>query len=204
MPDPVPLDPNPVTHPTGPVPAGGPSEWVYIREGSELAWPRFWARLIDIIFWYTVFGLLAVPITLFLPMVPEMVVLIFGLFLYAFVEAAVLTSFSITPGKWVMGLTVTDQEGKALSYAPALKRSLDVFLRGMGMGLPFVQVVCWAVCYDRLKKRDVMWWDVHADARVSGPEIHGWKKLLGVVLVAAVLVLWIGGALLKALGEAGA
>lgn len=180
------------------------SAWIYVREGAELAWPRFWARLIDVVFWSILFGVVAVPIILFFPMIPEFVVFSLGLLLYAFVEAAILMSFAATPGKWVMGLSVTDADGAPLSYGPALRRSLDVYLRGMGLGIPFLQLICWAIGYDRLRKHDVMWWDAREESRVSGPEVHGWKKILSVVLVTAVLVLWLGSGVLQVLSETGA
>ncbi len=57
-----------------------------------------------------------------------------------FVEPLLLSVFATTPGKWIMGFRVTDNDGYRLSYPAALSRTWTVLWRGCGLGIPLYSI----------------------------------------------------------------
>ena len=56
-------------------------------------------------------------------------------------EPLFLRWWGTTPGKWVMGISVTDDKGKRLSYRDALSRCGMLLLYGYGLCIPILVVV---------------------------------------------------------------
>ena len=56
-------------------------------------------------------------------------------------EPLMLHFWGTTPGKWVLGLGVTDPEGGRLRYTDGLSRTGRVIVRGMGLHLPFIELI---------------------------------------------------------------
>ena len=52
------------------------------------------------------------------------------------VEAVLLHLWGTTPGKWLLGLSLRDRQGKKLSLARALRRSRLLFSKGYGYNIP--------------------------------------------------------------------
>lgn len=52
-------------------------------------------------------------------------------------EPAMLHFFGTTPGKWILGLSVTDNDGEKLEYGDAVSRYWLVFSKGQGYSIPF-------------------------------------------------------------------
>lgn len=65
---------------------------------------------------------------------------VISLLLMLALEPLMLHFFGATPGKWLLGLGVTDEEGRKLSYRAALERTWQVLWRGYGLYIP---VYCW-------------------------------------------------------------
>ena len=57
------------------------------------------------------------------------------------IEPLLLHAWGTTPGKWVLGLGVTDPEGGLLPYMDGLSRTGRVIVRGMGLRLPFIELI---------------------------------------------------------------
>ncbi len=69
---------------------------------------------------------------------------ILALVIMLFVEPLFLAVFATTPGKWIMGFRVTDNDGCHLSYQAAFSRTWTVLWRGCGLGIPpFVLYRSW-------------------------------------------------------------
>lgn len=101
------------------------------------------------------------------------------------IEAAFLTWFGATIGKWAFGIRVLDADGNRLSYGPALERSLWVLSTGVAFGIPFVILVSGFIAYKRLEKKGVTFWDERVESSVL---CHPWT-LAGSVICAFVSVL---------------
>lgn len=63
------------------------------------------------------------------------------LLLMLFLEPLLLRLFGATPGKWILGLRVTDEDGERLSYSKGLRRTFRVIRSGLGLGIPI-----WNLC----------------------------------------------------------
>jgi uncharacterized RDD family membrane protein YckC len=105
-------------------------------------------------------------------------------------EAISLAATGSTPGKWLFGVSVRDQDGDRLSLGAAVKRSVLVFFAGMGAGIPFISLLASYLAYRRLLSFGVTGWDEAVGAVVShepgGAFRSGWS--VAVLLSPALLL----------------
>lgn len=118
--------------------------------GLAGAWRRFLARMLDLLLFYLPAKfLLAVTLGLLWPEVIHspyaMPMLTFGfLALVLLIEAGVFACFGNSPGKALLGITVTTLDGKHPTAAQYLRRQLGVFHYGFAMGLPVISLMAMA------------------------------------------------------------
>lgn len=95
------------------------------------------------------------------------------LFTWAFIEAWFICSYGQTLGKMILGIKVTDIEGRLLSYNAALNRSINVWFRGLGIGFPIITWITMAVAFIRYQESGATSWDRDGNIIVT----HGnWGK----------------------------
>ncbi len=82
------------------------------------------------------------------------------LFLFAYipVEAFCLYAFGTTLGKALYGITVIPGE-KRIAFSQALRRSVLVWFKGLGMGIGIVAIFTQIVAYNNLKRNLTTTWD---------------------------------------------
>ncbi len=107
---------------------------------------RFFARQLDYFLYSTLwigFLALACNVGVYRHRSGPMVLLDIAvpLLMMLLIEPLLLHVWGTTPGKWVLGLGVTDTEGGLLPYMDGLNRTGRVIVRGMGLRLPFVELV---------------------------------------------------------------
>lgn len=159
-------------------------------------WVRWLARNMD----YTFFGLcfafvcgvvLGILSPGTLESIPDRVLeLAFGIvnsLVWLFVEAAFLSVWGTTPGKWLLATSVRDATGNRLTYSRALSRSFDVWLRGIGCAVPLVVVVTMIVGYYRLTRNGISSWDRDGGFVVVHERIGAGRVLLVVLVYLAIL-----------------
>ncbi|MBR6569089.1 MAG: MerR family transcriptional regulator [Clostridia bacterium] len=108
-------------------------------------WRRLFARGLDSMLYavaWDVFLLLAFNINLSLragagKLVDAAVILLMTLLL----EPLFLSLLGTTPGKWILGLRVTDNDDAKLSYRAAMKRTWGVLLYGEGLSIPVFNLI---------------------------------------------------------------
>lgn len=101
-------------------------------------------------------------------------------------EPFLLSIAGTTPGKWIFGIHIDDENGQRLSYRQGFARTKSVLIQGMGFDLP---VICW-ICAYFARKRYVevgcTSWDYEVDYQVQvrprGKWILSW--LAGIALLA--------------------
>lgn len=134
-------------------------------------WRRFFARMIDLYF----FVLLVFLFFFFLEIMwPELFAVeqsrtdargkdfLYGLAViaaYSIFEAFCLNVFGGTFGKSLYGIRVAPKAGDRIIFSVALQRSLAVWIRGLGLGIPIVAVVTLLVAYRTLMKNGQTSWD---------------------------------------------
>ncbi len=135
--------PAPARAPARPAPPPELKEDVLPRLRSP--WRRWFARLLDGCFYDMLLILLLIGVFHIRPFGmqgPQLLVFtLFALLLRLFMEPAFLALFKGTPGKLLLGLRVTDNEGQRLTYPAALDRSFAVFAYAEGLHLPIVDLV---------------------------------------------------------------
>jgi uncharacterized RDD family membrane protein YckC len=128
-------------------------------------WARFGARIIDLVL-FQIVVLLFLPATVLPDPENSMAVNIFfiafsigTLIGWTFFEAAFLSLFGMTPGKWMYRVRIMHPEGRFLRYGEALSRSFQVLLQGLAAGLPGVWLITMALAYKELMETGSTAWD---------------------------------------------
>ena len=75
------------------------------------------------------------------------------------IEPLLLSTLGTTPGKFILGIKVRDANGARLSYESALLRTIGVFFRGYGCGIPIYSIVRMIKCCIACSKNELMEWD---------------------------------------------
>jgi uncharacterized RDD family membrane protein YckC len=88
---------------------------------------------------------------------------------WVFIEALLLHYWGITPGKFLFGLHVISQRPDGpptLALGAALKRSVLVYIWGMGFGLGLLMQISWLIHFFFLRRNLATFWDQSADTTV--------------------------------------
>jgi uncharacterized RDD family membrane protein YckC len=160
-------------------------------------WIRCWARLFDM----TVFSIIFVILlgimlpSLFDPNLEPQVqnsnnsgVAITSIFAWVFVEGFLLSSFGTTPGRWLFKTKLTLASGKSIKYSQALVRCFKVWVRGMGLGFPFVNLFTMFIEYRRLKRNRITSWDREENFVVTHEKIGVPRVLVAIGFLVTFLV----------------
>lgn len=163
-------------------------------------WIRFWARFIDYIVWGAIVGFILGILegvgaisnqTIFDLTNP----LIFGILIastWAFVEPPVIAVFGTTIGKVFLRVKLSHQSNEILSkvdLGALYKRSLAVWLKGMGIGLPLVSMITQLVGYRNLKSQGETSWDRDYGFAVSHGRIGYVRGSLATMAILFSLIL---------------
>jgi len=159
-----------------------------MQEGNNVfqvrPWTRYFARLIDIIFF---------EVLLFL-IIPKAIIFnefIFGLlilFLWIFMEAILLSTWGTTPGKWWLKIKVTSSRNEKLSLKDAFNRSFIIWWRGLAAGIPLINLVTLYNSYSVLKEYQKTTWDSKGDCVVSHEKV-GIARTVVLVLLGIFFVI---------------
>lgn len=151
-------------------------------------WIRYWARTLDIVIGGMVLGVI---LGVLAPAALDMSNVFLGflsVFVWIFIETVLLASWGTTPGKWMLSTTVRTDRGAKLDGWAALSRSLDVWLRGLGVGIPLISLFTMIKAYNRLKAGNETLWDANGSFVVSHEPLRT-DRLARVVLV---VLAWAG------------
>jgi uncharacterized RDD family membrane protein YckC len=133
---------------------------------------RFWARWTDLTayaaFWWLgmYLGGRDIAATLGNPW------LLLSMFLPWFViEAWLIHRFGKTPGKWLMGLKVSNEDGTPLALKEAVWRSLRVMITGIGFGWLPLAVLCHAMSWFTTRRLGKPIWDYLGNHKIEAEPI---------------------------------
>lgn len=151
---------------------------------------RFWARWLDIqaysgIWWLTMWlagrdirGILENPWVILFQLVPWFVI-----------ESLLLSRYATTPGKWLLGLRVVNDNGSPLSLGQAVTRSSRVLFLGIGFGWGYIMIVCQIMALVTTKRLGRPLWDHAAGHRVTYEQPDPIRISAFVVALTAAFVL---------------
>lgn len=174
-----------------------------ITEGPQVRpWIRYWARSTDTMLTALSVGGIIGTLSVFAPIsLPEGrgADAVFGaviLLVMIPVEALMLSLFGTTPGKWLFRIRVTTKGGKLLTYPQALRRSADVWLRGMGTGLiPLITLITSINAYRKLSSEGATSWDRAGNYTVSHRLIGIPGGIAAILLLTAIVAVSLFGTL---------
>ena len=74
------------------------------------------------------------------------------------IEPALLSAFGTTIGKWILGIRITDRNGRRLSYAKGFSRVAVMLWKGKGLRIPIYDVVrLWKSFHDCKDGKTLEW-----------------------------------------------
>jgi len=146
----------------------------------------------------TAFGFMVGIVTLFIyePLlnIPEAMAGIIICFLYVFIEPVMLASWGTTPGKALFRVRLRDSNNSKPTYPEALTRAFNVWIRGIGLGIPIVALFTQITAYNRLTKESITSWDKEGGFKVS-------HQIIGVGRVMLIIAIFMAFVSLMVLGE---
>lgn len=111
----------------------------------RIPWRRFFARILDYAVYSTLWNAF---LTLVLNVnlgtrsnIGSILDILAVLIIMFIVEPLFLTLFGTTPGKWILGIRVTDNAERKMTYSNALERTWIVLLNGMGLCIPIYSLI---------------------------------------------------------------
>jgi uncharacterized RDD family membrane protein YckC len=108
--------------------------------------------------------------------------LIFTLYVPWFVlEAWLIHRFRVTPGKWLLGIRVLNEDGSNLTLRQAHWRSMRVLTIGIGLGFSFLAVFCQGLSLVTARRLGRPVWDHLGGHQVAGEPLKGWRVVLTVM-----------------------
>ena len=79
------------------------------------------------------------------------------------IEPVFLHFFGTTPGKWLLGLRVTDPEGERLTYRDAFARTFEVLSMGLGFEIPIYSVIRLYRSYTACDREETLSWEEESE-----------------------------------------
>jgi len=126
-------------------------------------WRRFGARMVDYFVFRLIVQFLLVVVFRIRPFpgsstIGSIILSIAVGGLYIPIEALLLHIWGTTPGKMVFGIRIERVEGGLLSFSDSLERSKQVFMCGVGLGIPLISEITMFSRYCTLSGRSFWRW----------------------------------------------
>jgi len=151
---------------------------------------RFWARWLDLHVYIAVWwlGMWASGRNIEAVM-NNIWVMVGQLVPWFIVESVLIHRFGTTPGKWLLGLRVTNTDGTALSLPAATLRSVRILIGGIGFGWPLLALFCQAFSFFAAKRLGKPLWDHAGGHHVLAKPLAAWRIATMLVIFFAALQL---------------
>jgi len=158
---------------------------------------RFLARYIDsvvylVIFfilssiYFVVLGFLGGDVS-FLDSGNEYLYFIIIIIFFILIETAVLTTFQTTAGKKFLNISIEKKDGSEIKFKDALKRTVLLWVRGLGLGIPIVSFITQLVAYGNLSTDNQTSWDRDSNFEVINHSVPKWRIAIAFVIFIATI-----------------
>jgi hypothetical protein len=107
-------------------------------------------------------------------------------FLWVSIETALMSKWGTSPGKWFLNVYVANSREQKLSITEIFLRSLDVWVRGMGIEFIYGVWVGWLFPYLDLKERGETRWDRAEGSRVLHENIGTYRAVGKCIILLSV------------------
>ena len=156
-------------------------------------WRRWMARvldgfLVDFLFLF----IWCIPLHHFLQGVSDLGSTVVGVLLMLALEPVLLRFFGTTPGKWLMGISIRNEDGEKPSWRQAWLRTWGVLRWGHGFYIPIYSLYRSWRCYKAEMDGETQEWDQEAETVLCFRDARFWRPWA----VAGCYVLLLGGTFL--------
>lgn len=145
-------------------------------------WVRFWARLVD----YSCFGGIVYFLLRFIAphtfaIYTSVRYISLSAIAWIFVEAVLLSTAGATLGKWLLRVSVRNDDGTKLKFHKSLLRSIFVWACGNGFMIVYIDFIIELFSYFYIKRKYRTLWDERLEISVSHKKIGAWRILLAAI-----------------------
>lgn len=144
-------------------------------------WRRFFARSFDLLLcgalWNAVLGLGLNINVLNRAAGWQIVDGVVELVLLLLLEPLFLALWGATPGKWLLGLRVTDQNDQRLSYQAAFTRTCWVLWKGLGFQIVIYDLVRLWKSYQACQAGETLEWEYESDSVLTLRDERPWRNI---------------------------
>lgn len=166
----------------GPVDQMRPPDVVSLSGKRHLA-RRFWARWLDLMVYTAIWWLLMyvagrdigaiilnpwMQLSIYLP--------------WFMIEAWLLHRFGTTPGKWLLGIRVVNDDDTTLTLKSSIWRSVRVWIAGIGFGWGLLSVLCQAMSWFTARRIGKPVWDYMGKHKITVAPMSAFKIITFVLL----------------------
>ncbi len=137
---------------------------------------RFWARWFDLYlysgFWWL--GMWAAGRDIG-AVLENLWLILFHYLPWFAIEAFLLNRFGTTPGKWLLGIRVRNDDGSPLALGEATRRSMRVLFLGIGLGWGILALLCQLMAFFTTRRLGKPLWDMAGGHRLETKPLHPLK-----------------------------
>lgn len=139
-------------------------------------WRRWMARvldgfLVDILFLF----IWCIPLHHFLQGVNDLASTVVGVLLMLALEPVMLHFLGTTPGKWLMGISIRNEDGEKPSWLQAWLRTWGVLKWGYGFYIPIYNIYRGYRCYKTEMEGETQEWDQEAETVLCFRDTRLWR-----------------------------
>ncbi|MEO5914121.1 MAG: RDD family protein [Luteolibacter sp.] len=87
-------------------------------------------------------------------------------------EAVLIHQYATTPGKWLLGLRVLNNDSSRLDLGDSTRRSMRVLFTGIGFGFSYLAFFCQLLSLFMVKRTGSTLWDQSGGHRVIASPLH--------------------------------
>ncbi len=139
-----------------------PENVTTVSPPKESAYPlrRFWARWLDLNFYAAIWWVAMWTSGRDLGAIMRNAWIMLLLYVPWFVlETLLIHHFRSTPGKWLLGIRVVNNDGSDLTLSESTRRSARVLFMGIGFGFGWLTLICQLMAYITVRRIGKPLWD---------------------------------------------
>lgn len=144
---------------------------------------RFWARWLDLLVYSAVWWLLMYVAGRNIGLMIENDWLMLSMLIPWFaLESWLLYRFGTTPGKWLLGIRVVNDDDTPLTLKSSIWRSIRVMIAGVGFGWELLSLLCQAMSWFTTRKIGKPVWDYMGKHKVTVVPLKAFKIIALILL----------------------
>jgi uncharacterized RDD family membrane protein YckC len=134
---------------------------------------RFWARWFDLYlysgFWWFGMWLAGRDVG---AVIGNIWLILFQYVPWFAIEAILLHRYGTTPGKWLLGIKVRNEDGSRLTLPQSVRRSMRVMFLGVGLGWGIVALMCQVMAVFTTRRLGKPLWDMAGGHKLGTIPLH--------------------------------